>query len=49
MRLHDRQEHRAALGVLAAVLAQVRVLLDVRLERRRLLGGGERAGRRWRP
>ena len=41
--LHHREEHAAALRVLAAVLAQVLVLVDVRLERLRLLVGRERA------
>ena len=41
--VHHRQEHPAALRVLAAVLAQVLVLIDVGLERLGLLGGRERA------
>ncbi len=44
--LDHRQEDAAALGVLAAVLAQIRVLRDVGVPRRRLFGGGERAARR---
>ena len=44
--LDERQEDRTALRVFAAVLAQVRVLRDVRLQRLRLLGGGERAALR---
>ena len=38
-----RHHHAVALSVLAAVLAQILVLLDVGLERRGLLGGRERA------
>ena len=42
-----RQEHRVALRVLAAMLAEVAVLADVGVPGRGLLGGGERAdGRR---
>ncbi len=32
--VHDRQQHGAALRVFAAMLAQIAILLDVRLERR---------------
>ena len=46
MRLTIGRNSAAALRVFAAVLAQVLVLLDVGLERRRLLGGRERACRR---
>ena len=45
IRLDHREEHRAALGVLAAVLAEVRVLADVGVPRRRLLRRGDRSRR----
>ena len=38
---HHGQDDAVPLGVLSAVFAQVRVLVDVRVERDRLLGGGE--------